>query len=286
MDPRDERLQRATRRLFLHDSALGLGAMALGSLCAERAAADQERPLATKAGAHPARAKHVIFVHLAGAPPQLDLFDYKPKLNALHGTLCPEEFIAGKRLAFIKGHPTLLGNQQGFVRRGQTGQWVSELLPCFGPLVDKVAMVRSMHTDQFNHAPADLFLHTGNAQFGAASIGSWLTWGLGSPNQNLPGFVVLVTGGSDPTGGKSTWGSGFLPSAYQGVRVRSQGEPLRQRSQGHGSGRAQAQPRRVAHVEREPARPGRRPGDPRAHRSVRARLPHAALRARGDGPAP
>jgi hypothetical protein len=226
MDPLEERLRSTTRRLFLRDGALSLGAIALASLLRADSRTDDGRPLAERPGRLPPRAKNVIFLHLAGAPPQLDLFDYKPKLNELHGTLCPNEFIEGKRLAFIKGHPTLLGCQQRFVRQGESGQWVSELLPHFGPLVDRVAMIRSMHTDQFNHAPADLLLHTGNAAFGAASMGSWVTWGLGSPNQDLPGFVVLVTGGSDPTGGKSTWGSGFLPSAYQGVRLRSKGEPI------------------------------------------------------------
>ncbi len=216
MEPRAARTRLLTRRLFLRDSALGLGAIAL----------EHSRPLRSRSASRPARAKSVIFLHLAGAPPQMDLFDYKPKLNALHGTLCPKEFIEGKRLAFIKGHPTLLGSRHGFVRQGESGQWVSELLPHFGPLVDKVAMIRSMHTDQFNHAPADLLLHTGSAQFGAAAMGSWIAWGLGSPSKDLPAFVVLVTGGSDPTGGKSTWGSGFLPSSYQGVRLRNQGEPI------------------------------------------------------------
>ena len=215
-----------TRRRFLQDGLLGMGAMGLASILQQEAGAQISSPLAARPSTHPARAKSVIFLHMAGAPPQQDLFDRKPELERLHGTLAPKELFEGERLAFIKGHPTLLGSRHGFVRQGETGQWVSELLPHLGSMVDELTVVRSMHTDEFNHAPADLFLHTGSNVPGAASLGSWVTWGLGSPNRNLPGFVVLVTGGSDPTGGKSTWSSGFLPSSYQGVRVRSKGEPV------------------------------------------------------------
>lgn len=156
----------------------------------------------------------------------MDMFDYKPRLNELHMQPCPEEFYKGKRLAFIKGRPKLLGCQQSFRQVGQNGTWITELLPEFSKVVDDVAFVHSMRTDQFNHAPAELMLYTGSAQFGKASMGSWVTYGLGSENEDLPGFVVLVSGGTDPTGGKALWGSGFLPSVYQGVQCRTEGDPI------------------------------------------------------------
>ncbi len=222
----------ATRRTFLR-GGVGLGSIALAALArGERSpfgpSADEpfENPLAPKAPPLPAKARRVIYLAMSGAPPQLDMFDPKPELNRLHGTLAPKEFFEGKRLAFIKGHPKLLGAPHGFERYGESGMDGSVLTPNFGRYADKVCMVRSMCTDQFNHAPADLLLWTGNATVGKASMGSWVTWGLGTLNQDLPGFVVLVSGGSDPTGGSALWGSGFLPSEYQGVRLRSAGEPV------------------------------------------------------------
>ncbi|MDP6539450.1 MAG: DUF1501 domain-containing protein [Planctomycetota bacterium] len=215
-----------TRRHFLRGCGAGLGAVAAASLLGEdglAAPGESARPLVPT---HPARAKHVIYLQMAGAPPPQDLFDHKPKLGELHGELCPTEFIEGKRLAFIKGHPTLLGSQQRFVPAGESGVMMNELAPHMASILDQITIVRSMHTTEFNHAPADLFLFTGKRQVGGASMGSWATYGLGSPNKNLPGFVVMVSGGSDPTGGKSTWGSGFLPSEYQGVRLRGQGDPV------------------------------------------------------------
>jgi hypothetical protein len=139
---------------------------------------------------------------------------------------CPDELLKNQRFAFIKGHPKLLGCPFKFQQHGQAGTWVSELLPNMSKIVDDIAVIRSMSTDQFNHAPADLMLFTGSPRFGSASMGSWITYGLGSESQDLPGFVVLISGGSDPTGGKSAWGSGYLPSVYQGVQCRTSGEPI------------------------------------------------------------
>ncbi|MFM7100610.1 MAG: DUF1501 domain-containing protein [Verrucomicrobiota bacterium] len=221
------RAQALTRRAFLAQSgALSLGGMALAGLEASAAPSRPENPLAAKSPGRPARARAVIYLHLSGAPPSLDLFDYKPVLKARHLEDCPEELIRGKKFAFIKGRPKLLGSPYRFTQHGQAGIWASETLPHFRRIADEVTVIRSMWTDQFNHAPAELFLYTGSMRAGAASMGSWITYGLGTGNQDLPGFVVLLSGGTDPTGGKALWGSGFLPSVYQGVQCRSSGEPI------------------------------------------------------------
>jgi hypothetical protein len=191
-----------------------------------------ENPLAPKQPPHPARAKHVIYLHMEGSPPQQDLFDYKPALVQHNMEPCPDELLnvlKQERLAFIdlkQRRPQLLGSPHKFDPCGQSGMLISQLLPEFRQCADDICLIRSMHTDQFNHAPAELLLHTGAPRFGNASMGSWITYGLGSENENLPGFVVLVSGGTDPTGGKSLWGSGFLPSVYQGVQCRTQGDPI------------------------------------------------------------
>jgi hypothetical protein len=156
----------------------------------------------------------------------LDIFDFKPKLKELDRTPCPKAFFEGKRLAFIKGHPVLLGPPHPFKQVGNHGTWVTELMPNFKKIADEVCMIHSMHTDQFNHAPAELLLHTGTQVFGGASMGSWVLQGLGSMNQDLPAFVVMLSGSSDPTGGKSLWGSGFLPSHLQGTLMRAKGDPI------------------------------------------------------------
>jgi hypothetical protein len=174
----------------------------------------------------PGKARAVIYLHMAGAPSQLELFDYKPELQKLDGQDCPPSLLEGKRFAFIKGVPKMLGPQATFGQYGQSGTWVSDYLPHFSTIVDEVALIKSVTTDQFNHAPAQLMMHTGAARLGRPSIGSWVTYGLGSENQNLPGFVVLTSGGHNPDAGKSVWGSGFLPSVYQGVQCRSEGEPV------------------------------------------------------------
>lgn len=219
-----------TRRHFVRNGILGLGAMALGSLLGcggkESSMLSLANPMAARAAQFAPKAKRVIFLHMAGAPSQLELFDYKPELHKLDGQDCPESFLAGKRFAFIEGVPKMLGPQTRFARYGQSGAYVSELFPHFSEVVDEVAFLKAVHTDEFNHAPAQLFMHTGFPRQGRPSMGAWVSYGLGSENANLPGFVVLVSGQSAPSAGKSVWGSGFLPSVYQGVQLRSQGDPV------------------------------------------------------------
>jgi hypothetical protein len=219
-----------SRRHFLKTCQAGVGAMALSNLLGRAARATEappaENPLAARQPQFPAKAKSIIYLEMAGAPPQQELFDYKPTLVKLNMQPCPDELLKNQRFAFIKGHPKLLGCPYKFQRHGQSGTWVSDLLPNMSRIVDDIAVIRSMNTDQFNHAPADLMLFTGSPRFGSASMGSWITYGLGSENQDLPGFVVMISGGSDPTGGKSAWGSGFLPSVFQGVQCRTAGEPI------------------------------------------------------------
>ncbi len=228
-----DRLQHATRRQFLRDCTTGLGAMflagqmgQLGAGAASGLSHDPTAPLAPAAPPLPGKAKRVIFLHMAGAPSQLELFDYKPELEKLNGRPCPEEFLEGKRFAFIQGTPNMLGPLYPFHRAGESGQWISDRLPHFERCIDDACFIKSMQTDQFNHAPAQMMVHTGHQNLGHPSIGSWLTYGLGSENQNLPGFIVLLSGGKNPDAGKSVWGSGFLPSVYQGVQCRSTGEPV------------------------------------------------------------
>lgn len=220
-----------TRRHFLRAGSLGLGSLALGSLLGwdERAEAvlpGRRNPLAVKPPGFPARARAVIYLHMSGSPPQHELFDWKPALVEHNLQPCPEDLLKGQRFAFIKGRPLLLGTPYKFSRHGQSGAWVSELLPHFSQCVDDVLFIKSMTTPEFNHAPAELLLHTGQNRSGGAAIGAWATYGLGSDNENLPGFIVLISGGTDPTAGKSVWGSGYLPSVYQGVQCRSGAEPI------------------------------------------------------------
>ena len=220
-----------TRRTFFTDAGLGLGAVALSALNAEASpvpppGGGESRGTRRSGDTGGKRAKSIIYLHLSGAPPTLDLFDFKPELVKHDRQDCPAEFLKGERFAFIKGTPKLLASPHKFSRHGQSGAWVSELLPNLAGVVDELALIHSMSTDQFNHAPAELFLYTGDAFPGKASMGSWLTYGLGSENKDLPGFVVLLSGGTDPTGGKSLWSSGFLPSVYQGVQCRTSGDPV------------------------------------------------------------
>ncbi len=225
-----ESLEFITRRHFLKDCSLGLGAIALSSLlpgCSSRPApAELGNPLAPRAPHFPGRAKAVIYLHMAGAPSQLELFDYKPELVRLDGITCPQSFLDGKRFAFIRGVPKMLGPQASFKQRGQGGAWVSDHLPHMASVADEFSFLKAVHTDQFNHAPAQLLMHTGSPRLGRPSMGSWVTYGLGSENSNLPGFVVLTSGGTAPDAGKSVWGSGFLPTVYQGVQCRSEGDPV------------------------------------------------------------
>ena len=215
-------LQNVTRRHFLRDCTTGLGAMWLAGALGDNALAADNR----SATHFPAKAKRVIFMHMAGAPSQLELFDYKPLLQKLDGKPCPDSFLKGARFAFITGIPNMLGPQHPFHKTGQTGTWITDLLPEFERVVDDVCFIKSMQTDQFNHAPAQLVMHTGYQLLGFPSMGSWVTYGLGTENQNLPGYIVLVSGGQKPDAGKSAWGSGFLPSVYQGVQCRSGGDPI------------------------------------------------------------
>jgi hypothetical protein len=256
---RDHVLCRATRRHFFTDCGVGLGAMALASFLSEQrgSAADAARendpagaekslrtdtrnklPLAVRPGHLPARDKSVIYLFMAGGPSQLELFDYKPQLQKRSGQPIPDSFIQGRRFAFMdiftKEHPKLLGTVRKFARHGKSGAWVSALLPHLSTVIDDLAIVKSVATDVFNHAPAKLFANTGSAQFGRPSMGSWITYGIGSESSSLPGFVVLQSGPRGPRGGAVNWGSGFLPSAYQGVPLRSGGEPILNLSTPHG----------------------------------------------------
>ena len=225
-------LEHLTRRHFLSKCSTGLGAMWLAGTAgrawgtSETSIKDPANPLAPAMPHFAAKAKRVIYLHMAGAPSQHELFDYKPELLKLNGQECPKEFLEGKQFAFIQGVPKMLGPQFAFQQYGQSGAWLSDRLPHFSSVVDDVCFIKSMHTDQFNHGPAQLLVHTGSQNLGAASIGAWATYGLGSENQNLPGFVVLTSGGKNPDAGKSVWGAGYLPSVYQGVQCRSQGEPV------------------------------------------------------------
>jgi hypothetical protein len=225
-------LEQLTRRHFLAKCSTGLGAMWLSSLGQSAFGAgaplvkDAARPLAPTPPLLPGKAKRVIYLHMAGAPSQHELFDYKPELKKLDGQECPQEFLEGKQFAFIQGIPKMLGPQFEFKQHGQSGAWISDRLPMLSTLADELCFIKSMHTDQFNHGPAQLLVHTGTQNPGAPSFGAWATYGLGSENQNLPGFIVLTSGGKNPDAGKSVWGAGYLPSVYQGVQCRSQGEPV------------------------------------------------------------
>jgi hypothetical protein len=222
------RFQHLTRRHFLRDGSLGLGGLALSSLmgpAGDRGSPEGD-PLDPRKPHFAARAKRVIYIHFAGSPPHLDLFDYKPELVKRTGQACPEEFLKGRRFAFTKGVPRLLGTPRTFKQHGESGAWLSDVLPRLGALADELTFVKSMTTDEFNHAPAQLLLYTGSPRQGRPSMGSWVTYGLGSENRNLPGFVVLISSGTSPSAGKSAWGTGFIPSVYQGVQCRSKGDPV------------------------------------------------------------
>jgi len=235
MNFRLEQARVLTRRHFLQQTSAGLGTIALASLLADESRAANAvansaesvtNPLAVRPPMFAPKAKNVIYLHMSGAPPQHDLFEWKPKLVEHHLKPCPDELLKDQRFPFIKGHPKLLGTPYKFQQHGESGAWVSELLPNIAGMVDDIAFIKSMHTDQFNHAPAELFLYTGSPRNGGAAMGSWITYGLGSENQDLPGFVVLISGGTDPTGGKALWSTGYLPSVFQGVQCRTSGDPI------------------------------------------------------------
>ena len=221
MNMTHELLQTATRRQFLGQSGLSLGSIALASMMGGSASS-----AATRTGHLAGKIKNVIYLYMAGSPSQLDLFDHKPMLAKHHGEPCPKELLEGKRFAFIRGTPSMLRSPFKFHRHGESGVELSELLPHIGSVADDVTFLKGLHTEQFNHSPAQLMLLTGSPRLGSASLGSWVTYGLGSENQNLPGFIVLVSSGKKPSAGASLWGSGFLPSVYQGVQCRTKGDPV------------------------------------------------------------
>lgn len=230
MNPALEYLQHRTRRHFFKESAAGIGAMALSELMSQdihaAGSAAIENPLRLKSPHFAPKAKQVIYLHLTGSPPHLDLFDYKPELVKRNDQDCPDAFLKGKRFAFTSGVPKLMGTPRTFQRYGKGGVWLSDALPNLQKVADELCVIKSMHTDQFNHAPAELLIYTGSPRPGRPSIGSWATYGLGTENQNLPGFVVLISSGVQPNGGRNSYGSGFLPSVYQGVQCRSKGDPV------------------------------------------------------------
>ena len=217
-----------TRRHFLKKCVTGMGAVTLGSVMGGADLfAKSLLPSGGGAGMphFVPKAKHVIYLHMAGAPSQLELFDYKPELQKMNGQSCPPSLLEGKRFAFIRGVPQMLGPQSNFKQYGESRTWVSDYLPRFSEVADEVTFLKSVHTDEFNHAPAQFLMQTGSPRTGRPSLGGWVTYGLGSPNENLPGFVVLLSAGG-PTGGKRLWGSGFLPTVHQGVQCQSTGTPV------------------------------------------------------------
>src|SRR6266513_4067474 len=217
-----------TRRWFFQQCGVGLGTIALGALFHENgwaAPAALARPLAPKQPHFTAKTKRVIFLFMAGAPSHLELFDYKPALEKWNGKPPPEELVKGYRAAFINPNAALLGPKYKFARHGQSGAELSELLPHLAGVVDDITIIKSMHTDAFNHAPAQIFLNTGFAQPGRPSLGSWATYGLGAETTDLPAFVVMSTG-AGISGGAANWSSGFLPTIHTGVRLRNQGDPI------------------------------------------------------------
>ncbi|MEY4088048.1 MAG: hypothetical protein RJB55_319 [Verrucomicrobiota bacterium] len=223
-----EQLLHQTRRQFLRGAGqFSLGAIALRALGGRaEAAAGVANPLAVRPPHFAPKVKRVVYLHMSGGPPHLDLFDYKPELVKRDGQLAPDDFIKGRRFAFTTGTPTLMGTPRTFTRHGAGGIWMSDAAPGFHSIADEMCVVKSMHTDQFNHTPAELLLFTGSPRGGRPSMGSWVTYGLGSENENLPGFVVLISSGTQPSAGQSAWGTGFLPSVFQGVQCRSKGDPV------------------------------------------------------------
>jgi hypothetical protein len=208
-----------TRRQFLGAGGrLSLGAVALGALGGESggAALPHFAP----------KARRVIYLSMSGGPPNLDLFDYKPVLKKHSDEPCPDSFLEGRTFAFTSGVPKLMGSPRSFKQYGAGGLWMSDACGDFHGIADEMCLIHSMKTDQFNHAPAELLLYTGHIRQGRPSMGSWVTYGLGTENADLPGFVALISSGTQPSGGQACWGSGFIPSVHQGVQCRSKGDPV------------------------------------------------------------
>jgi hypothetical protein len=216
------------RRWFLNQCGVGLGSAALATLFQENCcnASESRDPLSLKPTHFPAKIKNVIFLFMAGAPSQYETFDNKPELAKFDGTLPPPELLKGYRAAFIDPNSKLLGPKFKFEKHGQSGAEISEILPHTAKIADQLTIVKSMHTDAFNHAPAQLMMNTGSQLFGKPSMGAWTLYGLGNESRDLPGFVVFSSGAKGPSGGNSCWGSGFLPTVYQGVQFRNGGDPV------------------------------------------------------------
>ncbi len=215
-----------SRRWFLKDCGLSLGSVALTTMLGKGTASAFTNPYSPKAPHHPAKVKNVIFLFMGGAPSHLDLFDYKPELMKMDGKTPPAELLKGYQSAFIRPENKLLGSKFKFRNYGKCGMQMAELLPHIGSCADDIALIRSMNTDAFNHAPAQILMSTGSQQFGRPSLGSWVSYGLGSENNNLPSFVVMSSGDKGPSGGNSNWSSGFLPSVHDGVSFNSVGDPV------------------------------------------------------------
>jgi hypothetical protein len=225
MTHEDKILLTTTRRHFFSQCSLGVGKLALGSLIGGGSL------LAAPGKVHfPPRIKNVIYLFMCGAPSQFELYDHKPELVKYDGKECPDSLLKGKRFAFMdtftKEKPKLLGTKRKFRQHGQSGAWFSELLPNIGSQADEIAFVKGVATENFNHGPAKCFANTGSVRFGRPAMGAWITYGIGSQSQDLPGFVVLQSGPRGPRGGAALWASGFLPTAYQGVPFRSGGDPI------------------------------------------------------------
>ncbi len=233
MNREDLVLQFETRRHFFSRCGVGLGKLALlsllsdGSIFAEQAAAN---PMQAKPGHFPAKAKNVIYLFMAGGPSQFELFDFKPSLQKYNNQPVPDSLMAGKRFAFMdtftKEKPKLLGTSHAFKQHGHSAAWVSDLLPHIAGVSDDITFLKGVSTENFNHGPAKCFVNTGSTRFGRPSMGSWITYGIGSQSADLPGFVVLQSGPRGPRGGSALWSSGFLPTSYQGVPFRSGGDPI------------------------------------------------------------
>ena len=235
MTPREQRLLHRTRRHFYSQCFVGLGRIALGGLLAgrgfgARSVPDPRNPLAPRPPHFLPKVKRVVYLFMAGAPSQFETWLWRPKLKELDGKPTPDSFLEGKRFAFmeqfLKDRPKLLGPQRAFRRHGQSGTWVSEVFPHMASIVDELALVHTLRTENFNHAPAKLVFNTGSTRFGRPSMGSWVTYGLGSESQNLPAFVVLRSGERELMGGANIWGSGFLPTTYQGVEFLRSADPI------------------------------------------------------------
>ncbi len=230
MNRKTEALKAITRRHFFFNGGMSIGSVALAGLMDQNLLSapslGPKNPLAARPSHFAPKAKNIIFLFMSGGPSQIDLFEDKPKLNQLDGQEVPEGTLAGKRFAFLRGTPQILGSPYAYKRHGNSGAAISELLPHLPEVVDDIAIVKSLHAEQFNHAPAQLFMNTGHQLVGRPSMGSWMTYGLGSENVDLPGFVVLQSGPVQVFAGNSCWGGGFLPTLYQGVEFRSQGDPV------------------------------------------------------------